>query len=315
MATLQSLVTGKGYDASQGIIDEVTKLVPELATFAAILINGTSFQSVAQISDPVTGFRTAGNGIDASDEGYRLDNFNLGILSGLCQRDKALFDADVRGRDAALTAAAISLIRSGMKTLAGKVWYGAHASAEKFDGCATLCADALTVNAGNSTASSSSSCFAVGIGEEKCHLVFNKDSKLLTSAELDWKEGTMDGANSKPVPSYWTDLTCWAGFACRNAKAIARIANLGSGSGNKLTDEFLAELVSKYAEANDGQNPDAIFCTFAQRLFLQKSRGTLVRTTPRTSIEITAGVPLEYDGIPIIATNSLSDAEAVWSAA
>ena len=64
MATLQSLVTGKGYDASQGIIDEVTKLVPELATFAAILINGTSFQSVAQISDPVTGFRTAGNGTE-----------------------------------------------------------------------------------------------------------------------------------------------------------------------------------------------------------------------------------------------------------
>ena len=73
--------------------------------------------------------------------------------------------------------------------------------------------------------------------------------------------------------------------------------------------------MSKYAEANDGLNPDAIFVTFAQRLLLQKSRGTTVRTGARSSIEITAAVPLEYDGIPIIATNNLVNTEAVWSAA
>lgn len=121
MATLRELVTGKGYDASQGIIEEVSNLVPELNFFDAHLIQGTSFQSVVQIADPTTGFRAVGAGIDSSDEGYRLDTFNLGILAGLVQRDKAAFDADVRGRDAALTAAATSLIRSAMKTLAAKV--------------------------------------------------------------------------------------------------------------------------------------------------------------------------------------------------
>ena len=106
MATLAEIVTGKGYDASQGIIEEVSKLVPELDKFDSVLIPGTTFQSVAQTSDPTTGFRTAGNGIDASDEGYRLDDFALGILAGLCQRDKAVFDADVRGREAAFDAEA-----------------------------------------------------------------------------------------------------------------------------------------------------------------------------------------------------------------
>jgi len=318
MATLATLVTGKGYDASQGLIEEVAKLVPELDTFDSILIPGTTFQSVAQTSDPTTGFRTAGNGIDASDEGYRLDTFALGILAGLCQRDKAVFDADVRGRAAALRAAAVSMVRSGMKTLAGKVWYGAAANAEKFNGCAALVKSTLVVNAGQSTANESSSAFAVGIGADKCHLVFNEESALLTRAELEWKEGIMNGTNDKPVPSYWTDLTGWAGFACRNTNAIARIANLGaynaSAASNKaLTDELLAELVSKYAEANDGVNPNAIFCTFKQRLALQKSRGTTVRTGAKSTVEITAGVPLEYAGIPIIATNSLVDTEAVWT--
>ena len=313
MATLQSLVTGKGYDASQGIIEEVSKLVPEIERFETILIPGTTFQSVSHVSDPATGFRTAGNGIDASDEGYSLRDYALGILAGLCQRDKAVVDADIRGREATLKAAAIALVRSGMKSLASKVWYGAKTGAEKFNGCAALVKDALVVDAGNSTADKSASVYAVGLGEEKCHLVFNENAALLKQAELDWKEGIMTGANSKPVPSYWTDLTGWAGFACRNANAIARIANLGAA--NPLTDALLAEIVSKYAEANDGQNPDAIFCTFKQRLELQKSRGTTVRTSARSAIEITAAVPLEYAGIPIVATTSLLDTEAVWSAA
>lgn len=318
MATLRELVTGKGYDASQGIIEEVSNLVPELNFFDANLIPGTSFQSVVQTADPTTGFRAVGAGIDSSDEGYRLDIFNLGILAGLVQRDKAAFDADVRGRDAALAAAATSLIRSAMKTLAGKVWYGALSGSEKFSGASALVKAALTIDAGGTAASGGSepsglsSVYAIGKGLDRCHLVFCESSPLLNSSELVWKEGTMVGSNSKAVPSYWTDLTCWAGFACRNQNSIARIANL---NGTKpLTDTLLAELVSKYAEMNDGMNPDAIFCTFAQRLELQKSRGVNFSTGRAGNLVVPAGVPLEYAGIPIIATGSLTATEAAYSA-
>lgn len=317
MATLRELVTGRGYDASQGIIDEVSNLVPELNFFDAHLIPGTSFQSVAQTSDPTTGFRAVGTGIDPSDEGYRLDTFNLGILAGLVQRDKAAFDADVRGREDALSAAAVSLIRSAMKTLAAKVWYGAATGNEKFNGASALVEAALTVDAGGEAATGSgvptglSSVYAIGKGLDRCHLVFCESSPLLNAAELIWKEGTMT-VNGKSVPSYWTDLTCWAGFACRNKNAIARLANL---NGTKhLTDELLAGLVAKYAEANDGMNPDAIFCTFAQRLELQKSRGVNFSTGRAGNLVVPAGVPLEYAGIPIIATGSLATTEAAYSA-
>lgn len=306
MSTLAELVAGRGFDASQGIVDEVSKLVPELAFFDALLIPGTSFQGVSQTSDPTTGFRAVGAGVDASDEGYALKDFSLGILAGLVQRDKAAFDADVRGRDAALSAAAVALVRSGMKTLASKVWYGSKGGDEKFDGASALVKAGLVVNAGGS-GSACSSVYAVGRGLDRCHLVFNESSPLLNAGELEWKEGTMAGSNSKTVPSYWTDLTCWAGFACRNSGAIARISCLDATK--TLTDDLLAELVSKYAEANDGMNPDGIFCTFAQRLALQKSRGTTVRTSARSSIEVSAAVPLEYDGIPIYATNALTSAE------
>lgn len=295
MSTLRELVAGKGYDASQGIIEEVAKAVPELDFFESLLIPGTSFQGVAQISDPTTGFRAVGSGLAASDEGYRLDTFKLGVLAGLVQRDKAAFDADVRGRDAALTAAAVSLVRSGMKTLAGKIWAGKKTGDEGFDGAETLAKAALTVDAGGA---SGVSVYAVGRGGDKCHLVFNESSPLLSSATLEWKEGVM----AADIPSYWCDLTCWAGFAVRNQNAIARIKGLDAT--HSLTDEHLAELVCRYAEANDGANPDGIFVTFAQRLALQKSRGVNI-STGRNAMVVAAGVPLEYAGIPIIATNSI----------
>ena len=314
MATLRELVTGRGYDASQGIIDEVSNYVPEINTLDSILIPGTTFQSVSLVSDPTTGFRTVGNGIDASDEGYALKDFALGILAGLCQRDKAAVDADIRGREKTLRAAAVSLVRSGMKTLGGKVWYGVKAGAEKFNGCAALCPDAMVVNAGGSTANQMASVYALGIGEEKCHLVFNENAPLLTQNELLWEKGVMIGANEKSVPCYWTDLTGWSGFACRNANSIARIANLDNST-HSLTDNMLAELVSIYAEKNDGLMPSALFMTFKQRLALQKSRGTTVRTGARSSIESTAAVPTDYEGIPIIATPNLINTEAVWEAA
>lgn len=296
MSTLRELVAGKGYDASQGIIEEVSKSVPELAFFESLLIPGTSFQGVALTSDPTTGFRAVGSGIAASDEGYRLDTFKLGVLAGLVQRDKAAFDADVRGRDAALAAAAVALVRSGMKTLAGKVWAGKKSGSEGFDGAETLVKAALTVDAGGT---SGVSAYAVGKGLDKCHLVFNESSPMLSSATLEWKEGVM----ATSVPSYWCDLTCWAGFAVRNQNALARVKGLTEAK--PLTDEILAELVSKYAEANDGMNPDAIFCTFGQRLALQKSRGVNV-STGKNAIVVPAGVPLEYAGIPIFATNSIA---------
>lgn len=312
MATLRELVTGKGWDATQGIIEEVSKLVPELNFFDSKLIPGTTFQGLKLISDPTTGFRTIGNGIDASDEGYSLTNYNLAYLAGLVKRDKAAFDADPTGRAAALARAATAIVRSGMKTLASAIWYGDSTS--KFYGVSALVKDALVVNAGGSTANAQTSVYLVGNNaDDQCGLVFNQDSKLLGNAELEWKEMLATGANSKDMPVYYTDLGCWCGFAVLNSNAVGRIANLESG--HALTDALLADAVSKYQEANDGLAPTAIFAPFSQIRALRTDRSTKIYNGPRDSKENLAAAPTDFDGIPIIGTNSISASEAVWSAA
>lgn len=311
MAKLIELVKGNYADAAVGIIDEVSKSVPEIAVFDARLVKGTQFKTIARTSLPTTGFRTLGNGIDASRAGYSLKTFDLGILAGLVQIDRAEVLADsMRSKEEVLSDEAIAVVTSGMKSLASKVWYGNKANAEAFDGVAGL-AD-IVIDAGDSTANKCSSAFAVGNSAAKaCGLVFSENSGFFLNGELEFRDGVMTGANSKPVPCYWTDLTGYAGFSAVNANKMARLANLGASS-HKLTDALLAKLVNAYRKANDGEMPAAIFANFDQIEALQAARAATY-IAPRERGSVAAEWPVDFQGVPIIATNAIVSTEAVWT--
>lgn len=317
MATLRELVTGKGWDATQGIVEEVSKLVPEINFFDAKLIQGTTFQGLKQTSLPTTGFRGIGKGIDASDEGYTLTTFTCALLSGFVQRDIAAFSADLRGSDAAKAAAAVATIRSAMKTLAAAIWYGdgsGASGANLFPGVAASVKAALTIKAGGSTASVQTSAYLVGNdAETECGLYFGEDSELLGKTELEWYKSVVTGSNSKPYTALCTNLDSWAGFGIRNSNAVARIANLSTTDSKTLTDALLADAVSLYQEKNDGVSPKAIFAPYEQVRALRISRSAKVYDLPGHGGENVAGAVVDFDGIPIIATNNISLTEAVVS--
>lgn len=318
MAKLIDIVKNGGYiDAAVGIIDEVTKSVPEMAFFDARLIDGTQFQSLVKTGLPTTGFRALNNGVDASRSAHSLRTFNLGVLAGLCQVDKAEAQAScapgVNTIESFLGDQATDLVVSGAMSLASKVWYGAKAGAEGFDGVSALVSDDLTIDAGGTTANKQASVYAVGNSATKaCGLVFAKNSGFFLTEDLVWKDGKMLGENGKEVPAYWADLTGWAGFSAVNAKKMARLANLGDSK--NLTDALLAKVVNAYRKANNGLNPDALFTTFDQLAALQTSRSVVAPSVGKVRTEITAAWPTDYEGIPLIASNALLDTEAVWTA-
>lgn len=316
MATLREIVTGKGWDATQGIIEEVSRLVPELNFFDAKIIQGTTFQGIKLTSLPTTGFRGIGKGIDASDEGYGLATYTCALLSGLVQRDIAAFTADPRGAAAAKAAAAITTIRSAMKTLAAAIWYGdgsGASGANIFPGVASAAVTASNVlKAGGSTADKQTSVYLVGNdAEEECGLYFGEDSELLGKSELEWFKTTVTGSNSKPHTALATNLDSWAGFGVRNANSVFRIANLSKTDSKTLTDALLAEAVSMYQEKNDGVAPKAIFAPFEQVRALRISRSAKVYDLPGHKGENIAGEVVDFDKIPIIATPNIKLTEAV----
>ena len=311
--TVMELVKGRYADATVGIVDEVSKLVPEIKFFDSRLIKGTQFKTLARTSLPTTGFRKLNEGIAASRNGYDMKTFDLGILAGLVQMDKAEALGDsMRTKEQVLADEANGVMVSAFKTLGSKVWYGDSANAEAFAGAATLVKDSMVVDAGGSTANACSSVFAVGNGAtDGCGLVLSEESGFLLNGDLEFKEGKMLGKNNLEVPCFWTDLTGWAGFSCVNANRLARLANLDATK--TLTDALLADLVGKYEEANDGLRPDALFVSFAQRRALQKARSAIYPAIRGTKGELTAPTPVDFEGIPLIATNAIVNTEAVWA--
>ena len=293
---------GNAVDSRVKVVEEALKSVPELRWFAAETVKGTQFQSVARTALPVTGFRTANNGIDASGSTYALKTFKMAILAGLVKLDKAVADADFMGKEAALAREVLGVTNSGFQTLAKALWYAKEA-VEGFDGAEALVSN--EIDAGGTTANGTMSVYAIGNGfENGCSLIFNESAGILTGDEVEFKEALISGTNSKDLMGYVADLTSWAGFACTNGNKLARIKGIdqkSTTSGKYLDDGMLAELVQEF-EIKNGSRPDALWMPYAARAELQASRKAAIRVEKNIKGSVYAGTPEDFEGIPIFGT-------------
>lgn len=310
MNTLFDIVkNGNAIDSRVKCVEEALKVVPEAAWFAAAAVKGTQFQSVARTALPATSFRTGGAGVDVSGSTYALKTHKMAILAGLVTLDKALADADFMGRDAALAREVLGVTKSGLQTLARAIWYATEAT-EGFDGAQAIASNVIA--AGGTGTGGTMSVYAVGNGlEDGCSILFNESAGMISPDEVTFKEGLIDGSNSKKLMGYIGDLTSWAGFACTNGNKIARLSGIdqaGVASGKFLDDGMLAELVAAYEEKN-GTRPDALWMPFAARTQLQKSRSTAARVAGGNKGVAFAGTPADFEGIPIFATPFLKKNE------
>lgn len=303
------LKNGNAADSRVGVVEEALKSVPEIGWFAAATVKGTEFQSVYRKAIPETGFRTAGNGTDASGSTYDLRTFKMAILASLVKLDKAVADADFQGKDAALAREVLGVTNSGFQTLARAIWYAKEA-AEGFDGAEAIASNVIDV--GGTTANGTMSVYAVGNSfENGCSVIFNESAGILTPDAVEFKEGLILGANNKELMGYVADLTSWAGFACTNGNKLARAKNIdvkSTASGKYLDDGILAELVQEY-EIKNGVRPDALWMPYAARAELQNSRKNAIRVSAQIQGTVYAGTPADFEGIPIFGTPFLKTDE------
>ena len=307
------LKNGNAADARVGVVEEAVAQVPELRVMDAGLVKGTQFQTVSRTALPATGWRAANAGVDASGSTYALRTHNLAILAGLVKLDKAVADADFEGKEAALDREVRGVTLSAFQTLAHAMYYATVAS-EGFDGAAALCDAGSLVKAGSvAETSTHMSVYAIGNSfRDGCGFAFNESSGLISPDEIIFKEGLITGSNSKELMGYVADLTTWAGFSVTNAKRVARLCNLDSGtSGATLTDSLLADLVEAYRTANGGLMPSFLFMPFTAQRQLQAARSSQIRVDTRRAIETYAAIPTDYEGIPILGTGALDKTEAL----
>jgi len=318
MAKIIDLVTNAGQvDVTKGIVEEVAKAVPEVDFFDAGTVPGTTLSTLARTSLPTTAFRDIGDPVSSSRSGFTKRTVDLKLLSGRVEVSEAealanplmtVEEQEVDEAQATLT--------SACKTLAKQIWYGPDSGkgdVKGFDGAIDLVDARMVTRAGNGTADANTSVWFVGNGfKTKVGLAFSANSKILSATDLEFRKGDIlikkDGTVTGVEPGYIGDLTSWAGLHVANKNALARLCNVTATTG--LTDDMLTDCIEAYAQANDGQRPDAIFMSYNARKMLRKSR-TLAFTSKK-GVDVTqyAPTPTDIDGIPIIATNAIVDTEA-----
>jgi hypothetical protein len=125
----------------------------------------------------------------------------------------------------------------------------------------------------------------------------------------EWRKQTIT-RSSKEMTAYKNSLEGWVGAAFYSKYAVGRIKKLTTDSGKGLTDSLLAQLFAAFPV---GVKPTHLFMSRRSRQQLQISRTVTLQGsgTSRPNQATVAPIPTEYDGVPIIATDSILNTETL----
>jgi hypothetical protein len=327
MAKIIDLVTNAGQvDVTKGIVEEALKAAPEMSFFDSDTIPGTTIATLARTTLPTVAFRNIGDPVSSSRSQYAERQATLKLLSGRAE----ITEAEVKKnplltKDEQCVSEAIAVLTASFQHLGKQIWYGTGSDAKGFSGATQLVDASMVTRAGNGTSNANTSVWFVGNDvKTKCGIVFSKNSGILSEKDVEFIRGDVQikktltiGGNEESVvvgsePGWIGDLTSYAALLVSNIHTLARLCNVTTTTG--LNDDMIADCVDSYMQANDGARPDAIFMSYAARKMLRKSRNLSVDAVT-DQLNRYAPIPMDFDKIPIIATNALINTEATVAAA
>lgn len=296
MAKLQAVTGGD-------VVLESIRSAPELELLPVEFIPGATITIAVCTSNPTAAFRDANEGVARSVATFENRVFQCHNIDTQVAIDQAIADqyADPAAKARLFSAEAAVRMNAIMRLVSTQFYYGqAGGSAKGFPGLAEqYSADAShEVDAGGSTAKTS--VWLMGFGPNVANLILANNRMIQMMDE--WTIETVYDGSSNPYQAYTNWILGAVGFSLRNKNAAIRIKNVGTDSGKGLTDDLLADAVSKMEEL--GVTPTHILMNPRSKAQLKKSR---TATTPRG---VPAPMPSDYEGIPIITTTGLVNSES-----
>ena len=309
--TMLDLAKMQQSDAAIGLIEENLQYAPEVSLFPARTIGGTSYQTLLRTGLPNVSFGKVNSGTDPTKSTFETKLVECFPLRSVIQLDK-LAVSDDNPLDMALANEAAGVGEQAFRTIGRQVFYGKAADALGHPGLIDFVDSARTLNATGTTADTGSSVYFVRFGIKDVQLVFGNNTAL---ALPPFRSETAYDAEGKPFDAWVSHLSAWAGIQCTNRNSVARIKNVTADSGKGVTDLLLSQALALFPT---GYRPDAIFMTRRSRSQLQADRGSRssLRATGAKNDQIGGGMayaptPQDFEGIPIIATDSLLNTEAI----
>ena len=270
--------------------------------------NGTKHEYLKEIGAPVVGFRAPNAGRDISKSEDELITIALKILSANTQVDKALADAKKGGPEAWIAKEAKRHIVEAFFQAEKQMLFGTGIHADGFQGLVQnetiLYKDSeMVIDAGGTTANTASSVFFIVTNNDETDVtaVMGQDGKI----KIDETFVTPKVVDGKQLPTYYTPIEGWMGLQIGSKYSVGRIVNLTADAGKGLTDGLLSQMLERFP---DHKRPSFIAMSRRSRGQLQRSRTTYSPTGAP------APVPVEYEDIPIVAAESITNTEALVAA-
>lgn len=316
LTTLAELILFNSNDVNPAEITNILNGAPVLSALHAMpSSNGTVHKYNIETGAPVVGFRDVNDGADYTAGSSTQTSVTLKYLDAKVIEDRAECMAFKGGEEAWMDNRTARQLRQALYVFEKQVWYGTvHGDSGGFSGIANDAnyngtADAQVVNAGGTTASTGSSVFLLAstADDRGFSLVGSGDPMVAGGNNINFTisptfQSVVLGANSKSMVANVRDAGAHLGIQVGSKYAIVRIANLTADSGKGLTDALLEDAMALFPS---GFQPTVIAMSRRSRKQLRKSRTTYSPTgSPAPN-------PIDFDGVPVIVTDSIIDTETL----
>lgn len=319
MPTLLDIAKRNGSDAVVGIVEDATKAVPEVSgihpeTMSAIpgvgdarTIRGINYKTLVRTAVPSVGFRDGnegGSNVSSSWDNKLVETY---IMNPRWYADRAIADRAEDGPEMVMADEAFGVMEGAIQQLGRSFFYGRANSASPYLGHAkgfnglveVYDSTNMVVDAGGTTADTGSSVWAVKFGPRAVRWVYGNNGDM---EPTDVEIRDIDDSDGNPFSAYFQEMFMYPGLQVASTRVVARIKKLTEDSGKGLTDARMNAMLEKFPV---GIRPDVIFMSKRSRRQLRDSR------TATTESGREAAQPMDFDGIPIVPTESLIDTEAL----
>lgn len=307
------LVKRRNGSKEVGLIEANLVHAPELAHFPSRTIEGTSYHTLLRTGLPSVAFTNLNEGVPSSKSTYENKLVECFVIRALIEIDKAAVSAD-NSLSSLQTDESLGVTEATLRAIGRQIYYGREAGKgdpKGFPGLQDMVDNSMLTDATGTTANGASSVYFIRFGIKDVQMVYGKNSVLSLPP---FREESITDKNGNKFDGYVSHLTGWAGMQCVNPSSVGRIVNLTEQAGKGLTDALLAKMLNKFPV---GYRPDAIFMSRRSQEQLQADR------TSKTALRLSAGqkgstgsevyvdIPESFQGIPIIATDSILNNEPI----
>jgi hypothetical protein len=316
LTTLAELILFNSQNVNPAEITNILNGAPALSMLHAMpSSNGTLHKYNIETGAPVVGFRAVNDGADYTAGSSTQTSVTLKYIDAKVIEDAAECNAFKDGAEAWLDRRTARQLRQAMFVFEQQVWYGTvHGDAAGFAGLANdanynQAADALVVNAAGTTAGTGSSVWLLAsTPDDAAFALVGAGDPLINGGNninftvSDTFKTVVPGANNKSMTALCRDAGAHLGIQVGSKYACVRIANLTADSGKGLTDGLLEDAMALFPS---NMQPTLIAMSRRSRKQLRKSRTTYSPTgTPAPN-------PIDFDGVPLVATDSIIDTETL----